>query len=91
MSRTWSSVFGRAAFVALSVLWAACQSDPMAPKTVQSSTTAALKATANAAAGNVNGAAGQRPAYYDGELFTVNMKELPRRCVRRESSRTTGA
>ena len=77
MSRTWSSVFGRAAFVALSALWAACQSDPMAPKTVQSSTAAALEATANAAAGNVNGAAGQRPAYYDGELFTVNMKELP--------------
>ena len=49
----------------------------MAPKTVQSSTAAALEATANAAAGNVNGAAGQRPAYYDGELFTVNMKELP--------------
>ena len=77
MSRTWNSVFGRAAFVALSALWAACQSDPMAPKTVQSSTAAALEATANAAAGNVNGAAGQRPAYYDGELFTVNMKELP--------------
>jgi hypothetical protein len=77
MSRTWSSVFGRAAFVAFSALWAACQSDPMAPKAVQSSTTAALEATAKAAAGNVNGAAGQRPAYYDGELFTVNMKELP--------------
>jgi hypothetical protein len=24
-----------------------------------------------------NGAAGQMPAYYDGELFTVNMKEMP--------------
>ena len=27
--------------------------------------------------GSTNGAAGQMPAFYDGELFTVNMKELP--------------
>jgi hypothetical protein len=26
---------------------------------------------------STNGAAGQMPAYYDGELFTVNMKEMP--------------
>jgi hypothetical protein len=26
---------------------------------------------------NTNGAAGQMPAYYDGALFTVNMKEQP--------------
>jgi hypothetical protein len=26
---------------------------------------------------SMNGAAGQMPAYYDGELFTVNMKEMP--------------
>jgi hypothetical protein len=30
-----------------------------------------------AAGGNANGSAGQMPAFYDGELFTVNMKELP--------------
>ena len=30
-----------------------------------------------AAQASVNGAAGQMPAYYEGELFTVNMKELP--------------
>ena len=28
-----------------------------------------------AAQGNSNGAAGQMPAFYDGEMFTVNMKE----------------
>ena len=28
-------------------------------------------------AGSMNGAAGQMPAFYDGALFTVNMKELP--------------
>ena len=31
--------------------------------------------------GSMNGAAGQMPAFYDGELFTVNMKELPK-CLR---------
>jgi len=30
-----------------------------------------------ALAESMNGAAGQMPAYYDGQLFTVNMKELP--------------
>jgi hypothetical protein len=29
-----------------------------------------------AAGGSSNGAAGQMPAFFDGELFTVNMKEL---------------
>jgi hypothetical protein len=27
--------------------------------------------------GSMNGAAGQMPAFYDGEVFTVNMKEMP--------------
>ena len=30
-----------------------------------------------AAQGSTNGAAGQMPAFYEGELFTVNMKEMP--------------
>ncbi len=29
------------------------------------------------AQGSKNGAAGQMPAFYDGELFTVNMKQMP--------------
>ena len=33
--------------------------------------------TIPAFAGSMNGAAGQMPAFYDGALFTVNMKELP--------------
>jgi hypothetical protein len=77
MSSPWSSVVARATLIALSALWTACQSDPMAPKVPASATTAALKSVSAGAAGNVNGAAGQRPAYYDGVLFTVNMKELP--------------
>lgn len=32
---------------------------------------------ASASDGSMNGAAGQMPAFYDGELFTVNMKEMP--------------
>src|ERR1051325_208463 len=30
-----------------------------------------------ALAGSMNGAAGQMPAYYDHQLFTINFKELP--------------
>jgi hypothetical protein len=37
---------------------------------------AALPGVAHAA-GSMNGAAGQMPAFYDGEQVTVNMKELP--------------
>jgi hypothetical protein len=33
--------------------------------------------TVPAFAGSMNGAAGQMPAFYDGALFTVNMKQLP--------------
>jgi len=55
------------AFAMLSVLSGACQpnSDAVitAPPTLQRS---------------MNGAAGQMPAYYDGQLFTVNMKEMPK-------------
>jgi len=60
---------GRAfvAFAMLSVLSGACQPNSdagiTAPPTLQRS---------------MNGAAGQMPAYYDGQLFTVNMKEMPK-------------
>jgi hypothetical protein len=49
----------------------------MAPKTAEPATTAALKAAGANAAGNVNGAAGQMPAFYDGDQFVVNMMEVP--------------
>jgi len=75
MSSSWSSVLTRATLVTLSALWA-CQSDPMAPKAAPSATTAALK-SASTNAGNVNGAAGQLPAFYDGSQFVVNMMEVP--------------
>ena len=55
--------------IVLILTFAACSRD---------STTApnAAETLAMNGAGRVNGAAGQMPAYYDGELFTVNMKEL---------------
>jgi hypothetical protein len=70
-------------FIALglvSILWSACQQD--GPGTTAPSTNPPLSKTSGladgllAAKGSVNGAAGQMPAYYDGQLFTVNMKEL---------------
>jgi hypothetical protein len=38
---------------------------------------ATAPSVAFAAQGSMNGAAGQMPAFYDGALFTVNMKEMP--------------
>jgi hypothetical protein len=57
--------------VVLSALGTACQSDTTAPSKGSQATGAV------AAAQSTNGAAGQMPAYYDGQLFTVNMKEQP--------------
>ena len=61
--------------VALSAIAAACQSDTTAPSNPQM-VVAAKTRVASAASRNTNGAAGQQPAYYDGQLFTVNMKPL---------------
>src|SRR5262245_58521347 len=49
--------------------------DPVGAALISSpSTFAGGGASANS---NVNGAAGQLPAFYDGQTFTVNMMELP--------------
>ena len=73
----------------LSLFCGGCQSNhsPEAPSSIEpnvsaSSMSETLRTTAAQtsgarAAGNTNGAAGQMPAYYDGQLFTVNMKEMP--------------
>ena len=66
MTIGWNSARAWMGLVVLSALGTACQSDTTAPST----------ARAVAAAKSTNGAAGQMPAYYDGDLFTVNMKEL---------------
>jgi hypothetical protein len=36
-----------------------------------------LVSVGQVAAGSSNGTAGQMPAYYDGQLFTINLKEMP--------------
>jgi hypothetical protein len=50
---------------------------PTAPSTGQSSSTTASQTNGEFAAESMNGAAGQMPAFYEGDLFTVNMKEMP--------------
>jgi hypothetical protein len=66
MTSGWNSARAWIGLVVLSALGTACQSDTTAPS-----------AAGAVAARSTNGAAGQMPAYYDGELFTVNMKEQP--------------
>jgi len=75
MSIGWKSLRGLVALTSLSILGSACQQENglTAPENnpAMSKTNGAV-----AAVGSVNGAAGQMPAFYEGELFTVNMKEL---------------
>jgi len=64
----------------LSIFWSGCQQDggPTAPATsAAASTTGGQSNGVLAAKGNTNGAAGQMPAFYEGDLFTVNMKQVP--------------
>ena len=70
MRSAWKSAPGGAVLMALSVLWTACQSDTTAPRTDLSGTNAT-------AAVSTNGAGNQMPAFYEGDVFTVNMKEMP--------------
>jgi hypothetical protein len=78
MSSAWNSARVRVAMVTFSCLWTACQSDVTAPMTGRSGTSAAVQlAKATPAEASISGSAGQRPAFYEGDLFTVNMKEMP--------------
>jgi hypothetical protein len=75
--------------LSLSLFCSGCQANhsPEAPSPIEPSVSASsmsetLRTTAAQTlgarpAGNTNGAAGQMPAYHDGQLFTVNMKEMP--------------
>jgi hypothetical protein len=68
------------AVAVLSTALSACarSSGPTAPSMSQpSSKTLSQTNGTLAATSSVNGAAGQMPAYYEGRLFTVNMKEMP--------------
>jgi len=76
MDMKWKSARALIALALLSILWSACQQDGGLGSTAPSTSEPLSKTATLAAKGSVNGAAGQRPAFYEGELFTVNMKEL---------------
>jgi hypothetical protein len=82
MDLAWKAARVCIALVLLSLVWSASQPEggwgTTAPST--SYLWAQLAGPPNvalAAGGSQNGAAGQMPAFYEGELVTVNMKELP--------------
>ena len=75
MTNTWNPARIGIGLVALSAIIVACQSDITAPSNARMAA-ATLASGASAASRSTNGAAGQQPAYYDGQLFTVNMKPL---------------
>jgi len=89
MSTALKSVCAFLTLLSLSLFSSACQGNhsPDAPSPIEPNVTASsisdpLRTTAAQtlgarAAGTTNGAAGQMPAYHDGQLFTVNMKEMP--------------
>jgi hypothetical protein len=89
MGTALKSAHGFLTVLSLSIFCGACQANhspeapsPVAPDVSASSISDTLRTTAAQtsgarSAGNTNGAAGQMPAYHDGQLFTVNMKEMP--------------
>ena len=75
----WHSVRVLGVLVVQSATATACRTDggPAGPSASAASVAPASQTTAALTAhGDENGAAGQRPAYYKGALFTINMKEL---------------
>jgi hypothetical protein len=81
MDLGWKSAPAFMALGLFSLFGSGCQQDgglSTAPSASQALSPTAEKANLTLAArGSVNGAGSQMPAYYEGELFTVNMKQLP--------------
>ena len=76
----WKSAPAFIALVLLSILGTACQQDGGLSTTAPSTSPPLAKTAGHsnglvAATGSVNGAAGQMPAYYQGQLFTINIKQ----------------
>jgi hypothetical protein len=74
MNSRWNSARAFIALAVLSVVAVACRSSGDSAMTAPS-TSDRLSATTSQR--SLNGAAGQMPAYYDGDLVTVNMKQMP--------------
>ena len=89
MGTQWKCARAFIVVVSFLIVCIACQGNqpsapsPITPNSAAPSVNEPLSATAGqtlqalAAGPSTKGAAGQMPAYYDGQLFTVNMKELP--------------
>ena len=89
MGTALKSVRAFLTLLSLSLFCSGCQGNhsPDAPSSIEPNIaassisdtlrTTAAQALGARAAGTTNGAAGQMPAYHDGQLFTVNMKEMP--------------
>ena len=73
MNFGWTSARGVMALGLLSISLSACQQDGGMSPTGPSTGAQAKGLLASQA--SVNGSGGQMPAYYEGQLFTVNMKE----------------
>jgi len=79
MDLGWKSAPALVALGVLSLFGSGCQQDSglsTAPSTSQALHMAGTADLALAAQGSTNGAAGQMPAYYEGNLFTINLKQL---------------
>ena len=82
MNTSLKSVHAWVALILVAALTGACNSDKgtMTPATApQLGASAALASvkTAASSSGSDNGAAGEMPAFYDGNLFTINSVEVP--------------
>ena len=78
MDIRWKSARAVMALGLLSLFWSACQQDgTTAPSTSQPVSKTAGQTNLVLAEGSMNGAAGQMPAFYEGQLFTVNIKQQP--------------
>jgi hypothetical protein len=67
-------VFG---LTVIALAFAACSHSNMTAPNADEAAALTSTAASKGAVGSENGAGGQMPAYYDGQLFTVNMKEMP--------------
>src|SRR5712692_1693542 len=70
MNIGWKPARAFVAIAVLSIIWSACQ------QFGGFGTAAPWTSVALASDGSKNGAAGQMPAFYDGELFTINIYQL---------------
>ena len=74
----WKSARAFIALVSVSIFASACQQDGGLSTTAPSTSPSMAKpAGLLATAGSTNGAASQMLAFYEGQLFTVNMKQQP--------------